>query len=257
MDDCILYIQTVQSSALRTLVEVLKDVLNDINVVFDETGIKVMAMDGSRVALIHMRLQAENFEHFYCKQRFDAGLSLSALHKLMKTVSNSDTISLYVKDNNTNELCLNIENADRNCATTFRLKLLDIDNNELNIADVEINCIVTMPSNDFQRMCRDMANVGDNVEIVCENQTLIFRCNGDFAHQETVIGEATHGLNFSKNDEDTISGVFALKYINLFTKSTNLSNTIELYLKPDYPLILKYNVANLGSIKFCLAPKVE
>ena len=257
MEDNILFLQTVQSSALRTLVEVLKDVLNDINLIFDETGVKVMAMDGSKVALIHMKLYAENFEEYYCKQRFDAGLSLSALHKLMKTVSNSDTVSLYIKETNTNELCLSIENADRNCSTTFKLKLLDIDNNELNVPDVEINCIVTMPSNDFQRMCRDMSNVGENVEIVCENQKLIFKCNGDFASQETIIGEATHGLNFSKNDDDVISGTFALKYINLFTKSTNLSNTIELYLKPDYPLILKYNVANLGIIKFCLAPKME
>jgi len=43
----------------------------------------------------------------------------------------------------------------------------------------------------------------------------------------------------------------------LFTKSTNLSNSIELYLKTDYPLILKYSVANLGEIRFCLAPKVD
>jgi proliferating cell nuclear antigen len=253
----LLYLQTVQSSALRTLVEVLKDVLNDINLIFDETGIKVMAMDGSHVALIHMKLHAENFEKYECKQRFDAGLSLQALYKLMKTVSNNDTVSIFIEEQNTNELCLHIENADRNSSTTFKLKLLDIDSNELSIPDVEINCVVTMPSNDFQRMCRDMSNVGDNVEIVCENQKLIFRCDGDFASQETVIGEATHGMTFSKNDDEIISGIFALKYINLFTKSTNLSNTIELYLKPNYPLILKYNVANLGEIRFCLAPKVE
>ena len=253
----VFFLRTVQSGAVRTLVEVLKDVLNDINLIFDSTGIKIMAMDGSHVALIHMKLLAENFESFECNERFIAGLSVLSLHKLMKTVSNSDTVSLYVLESNTNELCMMIENADRNSSTTFRLKLLDLDNNELHIPDVEINCVVTMPSNDFQRMCRDMANVGENVEIICEDQTLIFRCNGDFAYQETKIGEATHGLNFNKSDNETISGVFALKYINLFTKSTNLSNTIELYLKPNYPLILKYNVANLGEIRFCLAPKMN
>ena len=40
----LVYFKTVQSNALRTLIEVLKDVLNDINIVFDETGIKIMAM---------------------------------------------------------------------------------------------------------------------------------------------------------------------------------------------------------------------
>lgn len=253
----ILEFKTVQSNALRTLVEVLKDVLNDINICFDNTGMKIMAMDGGHVALIHMKLHAEKFEHYFCESKINVGLSMTAWYKLMKTVNNSDTVSMFIDSDNNHELGITIENADKNSCTTFMLKLLDVDDDELNIPDVEINCVVTMPSNDFQRMCRDMLNIGDTVELISTNEGLLFKCNGDFARQETLIGETTHGLTFNKKDEEVISGKFALKYINLFTKSTNLCNTIELYLKPDYPLILKYNVANLGEIRFCLAPKCE
>tara|TARA_B100001094_G_scaffold321778_1_gene370049 strand:+ start:1443 stop:2213 length:771 start_codon:yes stop_codon:yes gene_type:complete len=253
----IFFFKTVQSGALRTLIEVLKDVLNDINLIFDQSGIKVMAMDGSKVALIHLKLHAQNFEEFICEKKFNAGLSVISLYKLMKTINNSDTVSMYITEQNNNELCIQIENSDCNRSTTFRLKLLDIDNKEINVPDVDINCIVTMPSNDFQRMCRDMSNIADIVEITCFKENLSFKCEGDFASQNTTIGEATHGMNFNKKDNIEITGKFPLKYINLFTKSTNLSNTIELYLKPDYPLILKYNVANLGEIRFCLAPKSE
>ena len=253
----ILEFKTVQSNALRTLVEVLKDVLNDINICFDETGMKIMAMDGSHVALIHMKLYADKFEHYFCQEKINVGLSMTAWYKLMKTVNNSDTVSMFIDSENNHELGITIENADKNSCTTFMLKLLDVDDDELNIPDVEINCVVTMPSNDFQRMCRDMLNIGDTVELTSTNDGLLFKCNGDFARQETLIGETTHGLTFNKKDDELITGKFALKYINLFTKSTNLCNTIELYLKPDYPLILKYNVANLGEIRFCLAPKCE
>ena len=254
----LLDIQTVQSNALRTLIEVLKDVLNDINITFDDTGMKIMAMDGSHVALIHMKLHAERFEKYYCKQKLNIGVCMGSWFKLMKTVGTNDTIGLFIEDEQPNELCIRIENASKNSSTTFKLKLLDIDNQDLNIPDVEINCVVTMPSNDFQRLCRDMSNIGDSVEIISDTDGLHFKCEGDFASQETVIGEATHGLVFNKRDsDDTISGKFSLKYINLFTKSTNLCNTIELYLKPDNPLILKYSVANLGEIRFCLAPKLD
>ena len=253
----ILEFKTVQSSALRTLVEVLKDVLNDINIIFDESGMKIMAMDGSHVALIHMKLYENKFEYYHCENKESVGVSMSALYKLMKTVNNNDTVSMFIDSDNNHELGITIENADKNSCTTFMLKLLDVDEEELVIPDVEINCIVTMPSNDFQRMCRDMYHIGDTLELTSTNEGLVFRCNGDFATQETTIGETTHGLTFSRKDDEVISGKFALKYINLFTKSTNLCNTIELYLKPDYPLILKYNVANLGEIRFCLAPKCE
>ena len=248
---------TVQSNALRTLIEVLKDVLNDINIVFDSTGIKIMTMDGSHVALIHMKLDADKFESYKCENRINVGLCVGSLFKLMKTVGNCDTVAMFIKESCPNELGVKIDNADKNSSTTFMLKLLDIDNEDLAIPDVDINCIITMPSNDFQRMCRDMSNIGDTVEITSNDEGLWFRCDGDFAKQETLIGERKHGLIFNKKDNDVITGKYALKYINLFTKSTNLCNTIELYLKPAYPLILKYNVANLGEIRFCLAPKCD
>tara|TARA_B100001093_G_scaffold184123_4_gene176769 strand:- start:9152 stop:9916 length:765 start_codon:yes stop_codon:yes gene_type:complete len=252
-------LRTVQSNAFRTLVEVLKDVLNDINITFDESGMRIMAMDGSHVALIHMKLFSEKFEYYHCKQKFNTGICMASLFKLMKTVGNNDTLNMYIDENCMDELCIKVENEPKNSSTLFKLKLLDIDLEELNIPDVEINCIVTMPSNDFQRMCRDMANIADTVIIQSDDEGLRFKCDGDFASQETLIGEANHGLVFNKKqgESELIEGKFALKYINLFTKSTNLCNTIELYLKPDYPLILKYNVANLGEIRFCLAPKID
>ena len=103
-----------------------------------------------------------------------------------------------------------------------------------------------------------MNNIADHIIITSCEHILKLSCYGDFASQETLIGEANHGLTFSKKTEaQEVSGKFSLKYINLFTKSTNLSNTLEIYLKKDFPLMLKYNVANLGDIMFCLAPTMD
>jgi len=254
----IMLLKTVQSGAMRTLVEVLKDVLNDVTLTFDSTGVKIIAMDGSHVALIHMKLEADRFEHYHCDKELNVGVCMQSWYKLMKTVSNNDTISMFMTEDDTDKLGISIHNSDKNSITNFNLKLLDIDNQTLNIPDVEINCVVTMPSNDFQRLCRDMSNISDTVEIISKDDSLVFTCNGDFASQETVIGEATHGLIFTKKEHEThVGGKFSLKYINLFTKSTNLCNSIELYIKNNYPLILKYGVANLGVVRFCLAPKME
>jgi proliferating cell nuclear antigen len=251
----IVELKTVQSGALRTMVEVLKDVLTDVNITFTEEGMKVMAMDGSHVALIHLKLDAENFELYSCKEEVTVGVCMLSWFKLMKTVSNADTVSIYIANKNRDEMGLVIANADKNTQTCFKLKLLEIDKQELNIPDVEINCVLSMPSNDFQRLCRDMINIADNVSITSNKEGLKFACDGDFARQETCIGHTNHGLNFIKQWDQEISGTYSLKYINLFTKSTSLCNTIELYLKQDYPLILKYSVANLGEVRFCLAPK--
>ena len=45
MDNMILEIKTVQSAAFRVLTEALKEILTDANFEFDETGLKIMAME--------------------------------------------------------------------------------------------------------------------------------------------------------------------------------------------------------------------
>lgn len=256
MVEYLLELQTVQSNVIKILCDVLKETLNDINFIFDENGIKVMAMDGSHVALVHLKLDAKNFEYYKCKGRLQVGLNMANLFKLIKTVTNLDTITFFITEDNRHEFCINIENADKNSKTTFKLKMLDIDETELRIPDIELKSVITMPSNDFQRMCRDMINISDLVTMTSYSNTFTLTCEGDFASQETQIGEANHGLTFS-NCNECITGKFSLRYLNLFTKSTNLSNTLEIYLKKDFPLMLKYNVSNLGDILFCLAPTIE
>ena len=58
-------IKTVQSSAIKVLVESLKEILTDCNLIIDDSGIKLMAMDSTHTVLIHMKLNSENFESYY------------------------------------------------------------------------------------------------------------------------------------------------------------------------------------------------
>ena len=102
-----------------------------------------------------------------------------------------------------------------------------------------------------------MYNLSDNIEITTFGEQITFRCKGDIADQETSIGQSNNGgMNCIQNENspEIIQGVFSLKYLVLFTKCTNLSSTTELYVKNDYPLIIRYQVANLGEVKLCLAP---
>jgi proliferating cell nuclear antigen len=257
MDDCVLVIQTVQSSVIKTLCDVLKETLNDVNFIFDDEGMRLMAMDGAHVALVHLKLHGDRFETYKCEEKMQVGLNMNNLFKLTKTITNMDIITFFIKRDNRNEFGVKIENSDKNTNTTFYLKMLDIDEDELRIPNVQLDSVITMQSNDFQRMCRDMMNIADIIEITSHENKLKLSCNGDFASQETIIGEANHGMKNESSSTEPVSGRYSLKYINLFTKSTNLSNMLEIYLKPSFPLMLKYNVANLGDIMFCLAPTVN
>lgn len=253
-----LEIKTVQASSFKILVEALKELLTDTCIEFDESGMKIIAMDNSHIVLVHLKLDAQKFEHFYCRGKLSIGVNMLNFHKLIKTINSNDTLTLFMDDADINHLGIKIENMDKHTKTIYKLNLLDLDNPQISIDPTEFNSVITLPSSDFQKICRDMNNVSELVEIKNIGNQLIFSCKGDFCCQETVLSDNETGAitTISKNS-DIIQGVFKLKYLVLFTKCTNLCNTIEVYLKNDYPMIIKYAVASLGEIKLAIAPQAS
>ena len=256
--ELLLEIKTVQVSAFRTLIEALKEILTEGNFEFNSSGIKLMAMDTQHTVLVHLKLLAEKFEYYYCPDRIVLGINMINYFKLIKTMCNTDTLTLYVRKDNPNTLGIKIENSEKNQVTIYNLSLMDIHQDTIEIPPAEFDSVITLPSQDFQKMTREMHNLSDQIEIKSAGSQLIFSCKGDFASRTTVMGETPGGLYFKENQnpDSIVQGVFTLKNLVLFSKCTNLSNSIEIYLKNDYPLIIMYTVASLGQIKLCLAPYI-
>jgi proliferating cell nuclear antigen len=251
-------IKTIQAAAFRTLIEALKEILTEANLEFDHTGLKVISMDETHTVLVYLRLHSDRFNEYYCPQKHVLGINMIYLFKLIKTIGNSDILTLYLPASNPNKLGIRIENADKATTTTYLLKIFDTNVEDIQIPGLNFTSIIGLPSSDFQKICRDMNGLGDGerMEITSSGSELIFKCMGDFAEQETIISENQSNMKVTRNSKtaEIVQGVFLLKHLVLFTKCTNLCPSIEMYLKNDYPLIIRYTVANLGEVKLVLAP---
>tara|TARA_B100000686_G_scaffold355024_2_gene469178 strand:- start:703 stop:1470 length:768 start_codon:yes stop_codon:yes gene_type:complete len=249
-------IKTEQAGAFRILIEALKEILTEGNFIFDETGIKLMAMDSTHSILIHMKLECDNFEFFHCPKKMTVGVNMLNFFKLIKTMNNAETLTLFIEKENENKLGILINNSEKNSQTVYKLNLLDINDDNIKIPPAEFETELSLPSGDFQKIIRDMVNIGEHIEIKSIGSQLLLNCSGDFASQETTLGETNNGLKFNQisPEELPIQGIYSLKYLVLFTKCTGLCNQINLYIKNDYPLVIRYAVASLGNIKLCLAP---
>lgn len=253
----LLEIKTVQATTFKQVIDALKEILMDVNLEFDETGMKVVALDTTHIVLVHLKLEAERFETYFCEKKLYVGINMLKLHMLIKTIGNNDVLTLFVEKNDPNNLGIRIENQEKNLRTTYKLSMLDIDVLNMNIPPADFKTSITMPSIDLQKIIRDMHNLADKIEIRCVDNQINFSCKGDFCSQETILGtEKNPGINIirsSGQDHEIIQGVFSLKYLAMFTKCTNLSSVVEIFIKNMYPIILQYSVANLGLIKLCCA----
>ena len=252
-------IKTVQSGAFRSLIEAVKEIVTEANLEFSSEGIKVVNVDETHTVLVYLKLFADRFESFYCPKKHVLGVNMIYFFKLIKTMGNNDSLTLYLPESNPNKLGIRMENSEKSTVTNYFLKLFDTDIEEIKIPSISFTSIIHMPSVDLQKHCRDMNALGEklDVEITSMGSDLIFRCNGDFAEQETVISENNSTMRVQKTANSTneiVQGIFQLKHLVVFTKCTSLCPSIELCLRNDYPLILKYTVANLGEIRLVLAP---
>jgi len=240
---------TIQASAIKSTFEVLKEILNDVNIYFRPQGMYIVTLDTARTSLIDMFLSADNFEEYHCEQdEIIAGVNISNTFKLLKTITNNDVLKIEI--NSKEYMDIEITSESKKTKTQFQLKLLDINESRIEVPNVKMTSNTILPSTDFQRLCRDMSNIGTEIEITRVGKEFRLRCEGDFANQETYIE--------CLDDSQEISGLYSLKYLNIFTKATSMCASVQIMQEEGNRfLILKYNVANLGEVKFYLATKVS
>jgi proliferating cell nuclear antigen len=266
----ILFLKTAYVIPFKTLTEVLSNVLTETTWVFTApdpkdpekfAGLEIATADTSRTIFIKVRLDAKEFEPYFCKyERLELGISLQNLYKLLKSVDKEDTMSFYVEENDRQNLIIEIENQDKKSKTFYKLKLMDLDQIQKKTAKIEFDIKITMPSNEFHKLCREMNNIAEYVDIKCTSKNIIFTCKGDCAERSTIYKSEEGGLNISNENKkgyNIVQGIYELKNIVLFTKCANLCNDIEIYMKNDFALTIIYTIATLGTITIALSPGKE
>jgi len=258
----VLTIKTVQIAPFRTLMTALKDILLETNITFCPDGIRIINMDKSHTILAHLFLDALNFEFFECKKdKIIIGVNMFHLFKLINSIDNDDTLTIYIENSDyvdgiVSHLALKFENGEIKQCKTQKLRLIEPEPEELQYPDVKFSSIINLPSSDFQKIIRDLSCISDKLEIKSVGNELIFKCCGQFASAEIHRAETDGNMGFVLKQETSkiIQGEFSLKNLGYFIKCTNLCSQIEVYLENDLPLVVKYDVASLGSIRLCLAP---
>ena len=261
-DNNVLTIKTVQIAPFRTLMTALKDILLETNISLQPDGIRIINMDKSHTILAHLYLASQNFEFYECKkEKIIIGVNMFHLFKLINSIDNDDTLTIYIEngdyvDGIVSHLALKFENGEIKQCKTQKLRLIEPDPEELEYPNVTFSSIINLPSADFQKIIRDLSGISDKLEIKSVGNELIFKCSGQFANAEIHRAESDGSMGFilKQDSSKVIQGEFSLKNLGYFIKCTNLCSQIEVYLENDLPLVVKYDVASLGSIRLCLAP---
>lgn len=97
-----------------------------------------------------------------------------------------------------------------------------------------------MPAAKFQRICRDLSQIGDAITISCTKSGVEFTSSGDLGNGNIFLNQSNSfdkpEENVSISMQEALTQTFALKYLIQFTRATPLCSQVTLSLSADVPL---------------------
>ncbi|CAD8106488.1 unnamed protein product [Paramecium primaurelia] len=242
----------------KKIVEAIKELVKNVNLEANGTGISLQAMDTSHVALVALQLNEKGFKKYRCEKSLTMGLSIENLQKILKCSGNDDQITLRTQEEEPTTLSFTFESKNR--ISEFQLNLMSLDQEQLGVPDTDYSSVIKMPSNEFTKICRELGNINEAIGIETSKDGIKFYVKGDIGEGQVSV-KSNDGEKKEERVEcdvdEPVNLSFAVRYFNLFNKAAALSPQVILSMSQDQPLVIEYQIENMGSLKLYLAPKIN
>merc|ERR1712186_221172 len=184
------------------------------------------------------------------------GMNVDSLGKILKMCGPADSLKLRWQ-NDANIVNFQCESGEDDRIADFDLKLMQME-----IPEQQYKVVAKLPSSEFLKVCRDLKEFGETMQIQASKDGIRFSVQGDVGTGNVVLKPRESEKpeeRVSLTVQESITATFALRYLVTFSKAAPLCSTVELGLGPDSPLSVKYALENAdnGYMQFYLAPKID
>merc|ERR1711988_676980 len=154
------------------------------------------------------------------------------------------------------------ENSEDDRIADFDLKLMQIESEHMEIPEQQYKVVARLPSGEFQKICRDLREFGETMQMSASKEGIKFSVAGDVGSGNVMLKPREAEKPEDKvtlTVHEPVTATFALRYLVNFSKAAPLSGVVELGLGPDAPLLVRYDLekADNGFLQFYLAPKID
>ena len=177
-----------EGAILKKIVDAIKDVVGNINMEIGPNGLSFQAMDVTHIALVTLSLKNEGFSMYRCDKQFPIGIKLPQLHKILKCSENDDSITLEC-ESEPNSLKIIFESNKQERKSVFNLNLVHFDQESLQIPNTNYSSKVCLPSGQFSKMVRELAQLSESIKITTDKKSVNFSINGEACSGEINLKE--------------------------------------------------------------------
>ena len=243
--------QTSEGYTIKVLADLLQNNIKTACLLVDERGMHLTMFDSHRTVCFAFDLLAENFQvyKFRPSNSLYLGLNLGHFYKMIKSIKKKDSIVLFIKAENPTDLGIKVVPKENNRITTSYIKIQNIQNLDVTLPDGYTNPII-VPSNEYQKMCKDMNTISTSVKVCAKKYSIRFACDaGSVYSREVSFGELDADSDSDEEDDQVrYSDSFHTEQLSRIVKVAGLGDNIQVYVSDDLPMMFRTNVGTLGRL---------
>jgi proliferating cell nuclear antigen len=240
--------------------KLLRDMITSISILVDEAtfkidpdGLKLRAMDPSRVAMIDFEWPKTIFEEYVCTESTKMCINITELLKLLKRAGKGETLELSL-DEKTGKLQVTISGKyNRN----FTMPTLEASEEEVPTPKITFNAKIKATTEGLSQAIEDAQLVSDHVKIEADPEKVVFNAAGDLMGATITLQKGSDTL-LELDAKEPQKATFSLSYLTEIIKAASATSDIAtLEFSSDMPIKLDFQQIKEGKLTFYLAPRIE
>jgi len=237
-----------------------RDMITSISILVDEAtfkldpeGLKLRAMDPSRVAMIDFDWPKAAFEEYECTEPTKMCINITELLKLIKRSGKDETLELAL-DDKTGKLQVKISGK---YTRNFTMPTLEASEEEVPTPKITFNVKIKATTDGLSQAIEDAQLVSDHVKIEADAEKVVFNASGDLMGATITLQKGSDAL-LELEAKEPQKATFSLSYLTEIIKAASQTSDIAtLEFSSDMPIRLDFQQAKEGKLTFYLAPRIE
>jgi len=240
--------------------KLLKDMMTAISTLIDEAtfdinpdGIKLRAMDPSRVAMIDFEWPKTIFDEYNCNEPMKMCINISEMLKLLRRTEKDESVELSL-DENTGRLQITITGR---YVRSFNMPTLEAVEEEVPTPKVAFNVEAKVTTDGLAKAIEDANLVSDHVRIEIDKEKMVMRATGDLMGATIEMKKGSDAV-LDLEAKEASKATFSLSYLSEIVKAaTATSDVATIEFSTDMPIRLDFQQPKEGKLTFYLAPRIE
>jgi proliferating cell nuclear antigen len=240
--------------------KLLRDMANAISILIDEAtfkiepdGLKLRAMDPSRVAMIDFEWPKAIFEEYECSETSKICINISELLKLLRRAGKGETVELSL-DEKTGLLQILVTGKYNR---SFTMPTLEAIEEEVPTPKIDFNIKATTTTQGLSQAIEDAQLVSDHVRIEADPEKLLLVATGDLMGAKITLQKGSETL-LDLEAKESSKATFSLSYLSEIIKAASATSDIAtLEFSTDMPIRIDFQQTKDGKLMFFLAPRIE